>query len=101
MPYITYYQSQFNTTLSFSADFTYDLNFDYPSLIIFKYVNLNMIDNPSFLCAASTLSSTLVLHMPDVLFPDGVTHIWADLTYDPTLSTNGNDYFIVTGYGTP
>ena len=99
VPYITYIQTAFNTTVSFSADFTYELNLNYPSLIIFKYADLNMITNPSFSCAAATLSSALVLHVPDVLFPDGVTHVWADLTYSTTLSTDGNDYFVVTNYG--
>ena len=101
VPYISYQETlpAGLSTVTFSADFTYDPDPNYPLLIIFKYVTLNMITNPSFSCAAATLSSTLVLHVPDVVFPDGVTHVWADLTYSPDIAADGNLYFVVTNYG--
>ena len=72
-----------------------------PNFVVFKYVNLAIITNPSFSCAAAMLSGSLVLYVPDVVFPDGGTHVWADLTYDPSYSNDGNIYFVVTNFGYP
>ena len=80
------------------AELVYEFNPTYPSLKIFKLTNSGVINDPSFSCAASTLSGALI-HIPDVLSPDGITHYWADLEYSSTLSTEGNVYFIVKNYG--
>jgi hypothetical protein len=61
--------------------------------------NYGIIKNPSFPCAASTLSADLKIHIPDVLLPDGTTHLWVDLEYSPSLSTAENSYFVVKNYG--
>ena len=95
IPYLSYN----NANLSLSTDFVYDPNPSYPTLIPFKLTYYAILNNPSFSCAASTLSSNLTIHIPDVLFPDGVTHIWVDLTYNPALSTGGNFYWVVSNYG--
>ena len=95
IPYITYSVPLLGT-LSLSADLTYVAN---PALIVFKYINSDALSNPSFSCTAATLSTSLVLHIPDVLFPDGITHVWADLTYNAALSADGNVYFAVTNFG--
>ena len=95
IPYITYA----NGTLSLWADLAYEYNPMYPTMILFKLTTAGFISNPSFSCTASTLSDDLKVHIPDVLFPDGVTHIWVDLEYVPTLSSDGNAYFFVTDYG--
>jgi hypothetical protein len=57
-----------------------------------------LVNNLSFSCAASTLSGD-ILHIPDVLFPDGITHYWVDFQYSLTLSTAGNAYYLVANYG--
>ena len=82
-----------------SADFDYNPDPIYPLLIPFKLANAAVINNPSYSCAASTLSSNLTIHIPDVLFPDGNTRIWMEMEYDSALSVGGNVYFLVTGYG--
>jgi hypothetical protein len=58
-----------------------------------------VINDPSFSCVASTLYSDFKIHIPDLLLPDGITHIWTDLEYSSALSTDGNAYFVVTNYG--
>jgi hypothetical protein len=87
-------------TSSFWADLVYEFNSTYPTLILFKLTNYGVIKSPSFPCAASTLSADLKIHIPDVLFPDGTTHLWVDLEYYPSLSTAENSYFVVKNYGT-
>ena len=96
IPYLSYN----NGAMTLSADLVYYPNPTYPTLIPFKLSNYAILNNPSFSCTASTLSSDLKIHIPDVLFPDGVTHIWVDLAYSPALSTGGNYYWVVTNYGT-
>ena len=94
IPYITDTDpSSGNITLT--ADFSYEFN---PELFVFKYLNSGVISNPSFSCPPATLSSTLAIRIPDVLLSDGV-HVWAELSFNPVLSTDGNDYFVVTNYG--
>jgi len=78
---------------SYWAYFVYEYNPTYPALILFKLTSAGI---STFSCAASTLSSDLKIHIPDVLFPDGITHRSVDLEYSPTLSTDVNAYFIVT-----
>ncbi len=95
IPYLSYN----NGAMTLSADLVYNPNPSYPTLIPFKLTNYGIINNPSFTCAASTLSSNLAIHIPDILFPDGITHLWVDLGYSAALSTDGTTYFIVTNYG--
>ncbi|MEI6262733.1 MAG: hypothetical protein WCR46_22895 [Deltaproteobacteria bacterium] len=86
-------------TLSFWADLVYEFNPTYPTLILFKLTNYDVVKNPSFPCAASTLSADLKIHIPDVMLPDGTTHLWVDLEYHPSLSTAEKTYFVVKNYG--
>ena len=95
IPYLSYV----NGTISLWADLTYDFNPTHPNLLPFKLTNYGVINNPSFSCAASTLSSDLKIHIPDIQLPDGITHIWVDLEYSPVLSTSENSRFLVTTYG--
>ena len=60
--------------MTLSADFVFDFNPTYPTIIPFKLTTADIIDCPSLSCAASTLSDDLKIHIPDVLFPDGITH---------------------------
>ena len=98
IPYLSYV-NPISGTQSFWAVFVYEFNPAYPALILFKLTNAGIINDPSYLCAASTLSGDLKIHIPDVLFPDGITHLWVDLAYRSAFSTDGNAYFIVTDYG--
>jgi hypothetical protein len=87
-------------TLTFLADFINEFNPMYPMLILYKLTYLKIIENPSFSCAASTLSGDFkIIHIPDVLLPDGITHLWADLEYSQAFSTDTNVYFEVKSYG--
>jgi Protein of unknown function (DUF1566)/Viral BACON domain len=71
-----------------------------PTLILFKLTNYGIIENPSFSCKASTLSGDFkIIHIPDVLLPDGITHLWVDLEYSQAFSTDTNVYFEVKSYG--
>jgi hypothetical protein len=83
-------------TLSLWTDFVYEFN---QTLVLFKLTKYGVISNPSFLCAAATLSADLKIHIPDVLLPDGSTHIWVDLEYASAISIDGNAYFFVKNYG--
>ncbi len=96
---VPYISSQFNGLTLFSAIFVYDPNPTYPTLIPFKFKELAIVNNESISCEPSTLASDLTIHISDILFPDKITHIWADLTYSPVLSTDGNYYWIVSNYG--
>jgi hypothetical protein len=71
-----------------------------PTLILFKLTDYGVIENPFFSCKASTLSDDLkIIHIPDVLLPDGVTHLWVDMEYSSAFSTAKDDYFVATNYG--
>ena len=101
IPYISY-TNPVSETLWLWADLLCVYSPSYPQMLIFKLTNNNLINNPSLSCTAATLSmsgSDLGIHIPDVLLPGWVTHIWADLTYNAALSTDGNDYFVVTNFG--
>lgn len=95
IPYLSYG----NGTLTLSADFVFDYNPTYPTLLPFKLTNAAVINSPSFSCEASTLYDSFKIHIPDVLFPDGITHLWVDLEYSSALSIDGNFYWVVTNYG--
>jgi hypothetical protein len=70
-----------------------------PTLILFKLTNYGVIENPSFSCKASTLSDDLkIIHIPDVLLPDGVTHLRVDMEYSSAFSTAEDDYFEAKNY---
>jgi hypothetical protein len=97
IPYLSYVNPIFEN-LSLWADFDYEFNPTYPTLILFKYKNSGIITNPSFSCEASTLTYDLKIGIPDVLLPDKTTHLWVDLEYSPALSTDANAYFLVTHY---
>ena len=97
IPYLSYATS--SDALPLWANLLYVFNPLYPSIISFKLTNYGAINNSSYSCAASTLSSTLKIHIPDVLLPDGITHLWADLEYSSALSTGGNFYWVVSNYG--
>jgi hypothetical protein len=86
-------------TLSFWADLVNEVNPTYPMLILFKLTNLKIIENSSFSCEASTLSNDFKIHIPDVQFQDGITHLWMDMEYRQALSTDVNVYFEVTKFG--
>lgn len=77
----------------------YDHAFDprYPELIIFQLKDYGAISKPS--CTASTISGDFKIHVPDVLLPDGTTHLWMDLEFIPALSSDSIFYFVVTNFG--
>jgi hypothetical protein len=98
IPYLSYVDPVSGAFLLWT-DFVYELNPTYPTLILFKFLNAGIINNPVNLCSASTLSVDFKIHILDVLLPDGITHLRVDLEYDPALSTVGNAYFLVTNFG--
>ena len=98
IPYLSYVDPA-SGTLSLWADLVYDSNPSYPALIPFKLTNYAIITSPAFSCAASTLSSDLKIYVPDVLLPDGITHLWMNLEYNQAFSTDRNAYFVVSNYG--
>ncbi|MFH0995139.1 MAG: metallophosphoesterase [Pseudomonadota bacterium] len=95
IPYLSYA----NGTLTFWADLVYDFHPTYPTSIPFKLTKYGSLNNPSFSCAFPTLSDEFKIHIPDVLLPDGTTHLWVDLEYSPVFSTDANAYFVVSDYG--
>jgi len=97
IPYLSYITSSGNLTLW--ANLLYEYNPVYPMIIFFKLTNAGIITSPSFSCAASTLFGDLTIYIPDVLLPDGTTHLWVVLAYDSVLSTEANTYFVVANYG--
>ena len=84
---------------SYWADLVYEPNPAYPTLIPFKLINAAIIQSGIFSCAASTLSDDLKVHIPDLLYPDGITRMWVDMEYSSVLSTDSQAYFVVTNYG--
>ena len=84
---------------SYWADLVYEFNPAYPTWIPFKLTNATIIQSGIFSCAASTLSDDLKVHIPDLLFPDGITRMWVDMEYSSVLSTDSQAYFVVTNYG--
>lgn len=98
IPYLSYVDPTAGA-ISFWADFVYEFNPTFQTVIFFKLANAGSMPNLSLSCAISTLSGDFKIHIPDVLFPDGITHLWLDLEYSPTLSSQTNAYFFVTNYG--
>ena len=86
-------------TLTFWANLVYEFNPLCPTLTPFKLADYGIINNPSINCAFPTLSSEFNIHIPDVLLPDGITHLWVDLSYIADLSKDDNAIFVVTNYG--
>lgn len=97
IPFLSYVDP-ISGTQTFWADFAYEFDPTYPTLIPFKLKNYGIIDNPAFPCAFPTLSGDLKIHMPHVLLSDGITQLWVDLQYSAALSTEGNACFVVSGY---
>jgi streptogramin lyase len=81
------------------ANFIYEPNPSFPSLIPFKLTTMGLIDNPSSTCTPSTLYADLTIHIPDMTVPGGSAHLWVDLKYSPILSTAGKNVFVITSYG--
>jgi len=94
-----FYVNQTSGSRLLWADLVYEFNPTYPTLILFKLTNAGIINNPAYLCTTTKLSAGLNIHIPDVLLPDGITHLWVDLEYCPALSTDVNLYFVVVNYG--
>jgi len=93
------YVDPISGAISLWADFIYEFNPTYSSLLLFKLSSYGIINDPSFSCAASTLSSDFKIYIPDVLLPYGTTHLWLDLEYSPAVSNDKNAYFVVTNAG--
>lgn len=85
-------------TLYLSADFVLDVNGVYQQLV-FKLTSAGFLSNPDISCSPSTLTSDLKIRIPDLLLPDGVSHFWIEMEYDPVRSSNGNFYWNVVDYG--
>ena len=85
-------------TLYLSAEFVLDINAVNPQLA-FKLTSAGFLSNPDISCSPSTLSGDLKIRIPDLLLPDGVTHLWIEMEYDPVRSGNGNFYWNVVDYG--
>jgi len=84
---------------SFDVDLEWVLNSSNPKAIIFKVIHAGVIDDASFSCAPSTLSADMKIHIPDLIFPDGITHYWVDMENASKLFSDGNTYFMVSSYG--
>ena len=95
IPYLSYA----NGALTLWADLLYEYNPAYPMTILFKLTGVDFINNPPSSCVLSTLSDDFKIYIPDVLLPDGTTHLWVNLEYCPALSTEANAYFVVANYG--
>jgi len=95
IPYITY------GTLLLWADFVYEYNPMYPTLIIFNLTNTAMLTIYRYECEKeeSTLSDDFKIHIPGLLLADGITRLSVDMEYSPAFSTNGNTCFVVAKYG--
>ena len=88
IPYLCYADGN----MTFWADLAYEYIPTYPISIYFYLAGAGVITNPSYSCTASTIASDLSIHIPDLLLPDGTTHLWLDFVY-------GNGYFLVSNYG--
>jgi hypothetical protein len=83
---------------SYTADMVYEYNAAYPAMILFKLTHADLAQSGVYLCDPATVSDEFLIHLPDVLLPDGITRIWLDLTYSPALSTSGVCFY-VSNYG--
>lgn len=86
IPYITN-----GNQISGSADFVYEF---YPPR--FKFKTASIIEDPSFTCSASTMSSDFnKIHIPDLQLLDVTPNYSMDLEFSPTDSSEGNTYYRV------
>jgi hypothetical protein len=93
IPYLSFVNPNSGTP-SFWVDLVYESSSTHPDLIPFKLTNSGMFNDTSS-CAFSTLSSDLIIHIPDVLLQDGSTHLMSvNLQYSTQLSTNGDIFFV-------
>ena len=83
---------------SYTADMVYEYNAAYPAMILFKLTHADLAQSGVYLCDPATVSDEFLIHLPDVLLPDGITRMWLDLTYSPALSTSGVCFY-VSNYG--
>jgi hypothetical protein len=88
------------TAPAYLADFVYEYNPSYPTLIIFKMTNLTMLPvyRPECEKEKSTYSDDFKIHIPALLLADGITRLSVDMEYSPAFSTNGNTCFVVVRY---
>ena len=96
IPYITYLDPALGT-VPFWADFSYNPNLTYQTLLVFQYDGSAFVTNTSISCKTATLSNDLVIHIPNILYENN--NLWADLTYNAALSANGIFYFVLTNAG--
>ncbi len=94
-------QNPVETEISWWSDLVNVFDDKNPTLILFKWTKGGLIENPSsFSCEASTsLDNPKIIHIPDVLLPDGITRLWVDLEYSPAFSTAKDDYYEAKNYG--
>jgi Viral BACON domain len=84
---------------AYLADFVYEYNPTYPTLIIFKMTSLTMLPvyRPECVKDESTYTDDYFkIHIPGLLLADGITRLSVDMEYSPAFSTNGNTCFVVT-----
>jgi hypothetical protein len=86
-------------SLFIKTDFVYEHNPAFPALIPFKLTNVTPLQSWGDVCAVSTLSSDLIIHIPDVILSDGISRMWVDMEYSQVLSSDESAYFVVTNYG--
>ena len=97
IPLISHVDSAADTP-SYSADLAYNDDPAFPASMLFRLTN-TAIQSGIFSCKGSTLSDDLMILIPDILLPDGITRIWLELAYNESLSTKGNVYFHVSNHG--
>jgi hypothetical protein len=84
---------------SFWADMVYASHQAYPETILFKLTNAGIVQGGSYECNPSTLSDEVIVHIQDMLLPNGFSHVWAYLEYLPNISSAQGAYFRVVKYG--
>lgn len=102
IPFCTYEESVFGT-MSLWIDLVYEFRpLAVGTLPIFKLINYGNNDAGAT-CSdpAATLSSTLRIVIPEVLFPDGSIHNNMVLDYSTLGDSDGYVYFDLTSYDTP
>jgi len=94
IPYLAYIDPISGVQTNFWADFIYEAD---PTLVVFKLVNYGIIDNSPILCSA-TISDNLNIHIPNVLFPNGLEMLSIDLENISNIFSDGYFYFILNNY---
>lgn len=84
---------------SFWADMAYTTHQAYPETILFKLTNVGIVQGGSYECNPSTMSDEVIVHIQDMLLPNGFSHVWAYLEYVPDISSAKESYFKVVKYG--